>query len=227
MRAEGNRFTPSSCSASCRASTSCDVAACTDRVKTWLAWTSPTMTGTASHAPATARADARRLSKLSGLAERREAPFSHTVRCRAARMEPHQHAPWRSAFGDFCLRAALPGHRLAGILFKRAPRTGAVVPPGRRPEASRVWIATPPAGADPQPSRQTASGWPPRAGEDGREYRVVRGGGDKLGWLSPPWLATTPLPFALVEEATRVPNEGRTLSTKPSRGWIKAAPFDA
>ncbi len=111
--------------------------------------------------------------------------------CGAGRLSHCPHAPWRSA----CRRFLSPGrayrvegqpppraldasspHRVVAPSgmgrrrdamrpFQRAPRTGAVVPPGRCPEASRVRGANPPAGAAPIPTNGLPSGWLPLGDE--------------------------------------------------------------
>jgi len=52
---------------------------------------------------------------------------------------------------DTGLVAFWPRRCGAAIPSSEAPRAGAVVPPGRCPEASREWVVTPPAGAAPAP----------------------------------------------------------------------------
>lgn len=64
--------------------------------------------------------------------------------------------------------------------FQRAPRTGAVVPPGRCPEASREWVVTPPAGAAPAPPTAYLRMAAPR-GRGGVRIGAVWEGGDKFG----------------------------------------------
>ncbi len=103
---------------------------------------------------------------------------SAILRLRAALIRPGGLRPAGSDASSPQRVVASSQHRsITSQAFQRAPRTGAVVPPGRCPEASWEWVVTPPAGAAPIPTNGTPPDGCPSGMRCAEDRRRVKGRG--------------------------------------------------